>query len=175
MINNTSTFHKPFTNNKTLRSKKFFLCIHQATEKMIGFESAEERFTKFTFFAYGKGKFHAFYDDEVKSFVSGKPKTLLDLREYQNCSVVCQAEESTKFISFNPWKKEDLWKARLIDKGEKSIESSYDYSCIICFEGNCKINGKDFKELDVADLKKNVEYSVDIQDNCFLGFFELCQ
>lgn len=161
------------TLNKTYRSKKFFLCVHQTPDKEIGFEKCDERFTQFTYLSYGYGKFHFFYDDKIETIDGKITKHLYDLRQYVNCSVVAETKMDSKIISFNPWRKEEYWEGRLIDKSEKVITTDNDYACVICFEGNCMVNRKTFKELDFADIIKNKEYKVEIPDSTYIGLFEL--
>lgn len=166
----------PTTYNKNLRSKKFFLCVHQCTEKMIGFELAKERFTQFTFLSYGYGKFHFFddnYDVEIKTIEKSDEKKLYDLREYINCNVVAQSKSNTKIISFNPWKKYEKWNGRLIDVFESTLKTDSEYACIICLEGTCNVNGKEFVSLDCADIIKGEEYQIHLNKDSYVGLFEL--
>ena len=83
------------------------------------------------------------------------------------------SKANTKVISFNPWRKAEEWSGRLIT--ENMVKSEYDYSCVVCFEGTCTINGKQIDEMQYANLKKDKEYSVEIPEDCYVGLFELCQ
>ncbi len=161
------------TFNRTYRSPKFFLCVHHATGDYIGFEPSHERFSQFTFLSYGEGKFYAFDGEGVEEFKSNVPKTLFDVRKHLNYDVVGQSKANTKVISFNPWRKEEEWNGRLITGG--MIQSEWEYSCIVCFEGTCTINGKQIDEMQYANLKKDKEYPVEIPEGCYVGLFELCQ
>jgi len=164
------------TLNTIYRSRKFFLCVHQCKDNLIGYESSKERLTHFTFLSYGHGKFYFFYenyDDEMQLVEENEEKQLYDLRKYINCNVVARSKSNSKIISFNSWRKTDQWNARLINKEEKTIKSNHDYSCLVCFEGNCTINNKELNEFDVADLVKDKEYNISLKENCYIGLFEL--
>jgi hypothetical protein len=161
--------------NTTYRSKKFFLCIHQAPKGCIGFEKSEERFTQFTYLEYGYGRFYVIKDGNVIQKEGGGSGILFNLKDYVNSHVVCESLENSKFISFNPWRKDGNWTARLIEKNERIISSNASYSCIVCLRGSCIVNGNNFAQYDYSDLKQNVEYSIDILENSDVGLFELCQ
>lgn len=162
------------TLNTIYRSRKFFLCVHQASKGMVGFEKAEERFTKFTYFQYGSGKLHILEGENFKSYDCEGIKKLYNLSEYINMNVVCQATENSRFISFNPWRKDENWNGRMIDSSEKIIKSEYDYSCIVCFEDKLSINNQEVSELSYVDLRKGIEYNIQIPENCYAAIFELC-
>lgn len=161
------------TLNTTHRARKFFLCVHQTSSDSIGFEKVEDRFTQFTYLCYGHGKFHFFFDDDIVTVDGQTPRKLYDLRKYVNCNVVIQTKMNSRIISFNPWRKNQEWVGRLLDKNEKIIKTDKEYACIVCFEGNPIINGKEFKELDFADIVKNNQYTVEMEDDANIGFFEL--
>lgn len=164
------------TLNTIYKSRKFFLCVHQCKDNLIGFEPSKERLTHFTFLSYGHGKFHFFYenyDDEMQTVEKNDEKQLYDLREYIDCNVVARSKSNSKIISFNSWRKTDRWEGRLINYNEKTIQSNYNYSCLVCFEGKCSVNNKELRELDVADLVKGREYNISLEENCYIGLFEL--
>ena len=160
------------TFNRTYRSPKFFLCTHVSEEDHIHFESMEERFSHFTFICYGKGKGYAFDGDDMEIVDSGQPKTLMDVGKYINCSMVGQSKANTKIISFNSWKKDDIWDGRLVT--ENVVKSDKDYACLVCFEGSVIVNGKEINEMQYANLIKGKEYPINISENSYVGLFELC-
>lgn len=159
--------------NRTYRAPKFFLCTHTTPDKTIGFEKSEDRFTQFTYLAYGHGKFHFFYEDKIKTIDGMDIKKLYDLRQYINCNVVSETKMDSKIISFNSWRKNETWNGRLIDKDEKIILTNNTYTCVVCFEGETIINGHKLKELDFADLLMNKKYEIEILDNSYVALFEL--
>ena len=54
-----------------------------------------------------------------------------------------------------------------------NVKSVKNYSCVIVFDGSCKLNGKDIAEMEYADLKQFKEYEIIISDNSSVAFFEL--
>ena len=57
---------------------------------------------------------------------------------------------------------------------ELTISSSKSYSCVLCFEGTCNINGKDIEELNYANLIQGKEYPINIPQDSYVALFELC-
>ena len=53
------------------------------------------------------------------------------------------------------------------------VKSEKDYSCVIVYEGTCKINSKEIKEMEYANLKKSKEYDIIVPDGSSVAFFEL--
>ena len=53
------------------------------------------------------------------------------------------------------------------------IKSEKNYSCVIVYEGSCKINGKEIMEMEYANLKKSKEYDIIVPDGSSVAFFEL--
>tara|TARA_B100001093_G_scaffold276092_1_gene263860 strand:+ start:4875 stop:5366 length:492 start_codon:yes stop_codon:yes gene_type:complete len=160
------------TFNRTYRSSKFFLCIHTTDEYHIALEKAENRFTHFSFICWGAGKLHIMKEGKFETIESMGIKNLFDVSDIINCNVVGETYEKTKAISFNSWKKNDKWNGRILKTGK--IKSDKHYSCVIAFEGSCKINGKEINEMDYADLKQSKEYDIIVPDNSSIAFFELC-
>lgn len=161
------------TFNRTYRSPKFFLCVHHTEEAEVGFEPAEERFSHFSFICRGGGRFHALENGRFISHDSMEPKKLFPVGRYINCNVVGESDENTRVISFNSWKKTDKWEGKLLESG--SVSSDKAYSCIVCLEGSCTVNGKEIGELDYADLVQGKEYPIEVHENSYVGLFELCQ
>ena len=54
------------------------------------------------------------------------------------------------------------------------VKSKKNYSCVIVFEGSCKLNGRDIKEMEYADLKQSKEYDIVVPEGSSTAFFELC-
>jgi len=167
------TAHLPVnTFNRTYRAPKFFLCTHTTSGPAVGFEPAEERFTHFIFLCRGGGRLHALIDGKFETFESFEPKKLFDLRPGINYNIVGEVDAHSRNISFNSWKKDDKWEGRLLTDG--TVTSSKNYSCLVCLEGSCIVNGKEIKELEYADLVKDKEYPITIGEDSYVALFELC-
>lgn len=160
------------TYNRHYRSKKFFLCVHTGEKGTIGFEHKDNRLSIFSFVHHGSGVYHAFNDDgEISTIRGNGENNLIDLRQHKYSSVVMHASSDYKFISFNPWRKESNWNARLVDKKETQIKSTRLYSCLIALKNSFKINGIEIPEMSCVDLDLDREYEIEI-GNGFVGFFE---
>ena len=160
------------TYNRHYRSKKFFLCVHTGEKNTIGFEHESNRLTQFSFIHHGNGTYYAFDSEGNISTVKGNgEEELLDLREHKNSSVVIRSSSDYKFISFNPWRKENIWNGRLIDRSETQIKSTRFYSCLIALKNSFKINDIEIPEMSCVDLDADREYEIEIEDG-FVGFFE---
>ena len=162
------------TFNRHYRSPKFFLCSYHCAKGSTTTEHVGECLSQFGFLYYGSGTCYNTNGNEV--FVNNLKgdKSLIDVRKYINFTNFGIYHEDTRVISFNSWKKTDKWEGRLIDRSELTISSSKNYSCVLCFEGNCNINGKDIGELNYADLIRGKEYPINIPQDSYVGLFELC-
>ncbi len=161
------------TYNRHYRTKKFFLCVHTGEKNTIGFEHVDNRMTQFCFVCYGIGKYYAFDDNDNFSVIklNDKEEELLDLREHLHSSIVLRSSSDYKIISFNPWRKEIIWDARLLDSSETQIKSTRSYSCLIALKNSFIINGVEIPEMTCVDLDTNREYEIEV-GNSFVGFFE---
>ena len=112
-----------------------------------------------------------FFDDKHEVVTYTQAGDLLDLRKFIDSSVVGQATENYRIISFNSWKKNQVWKGRLLGQNETQISSQHSYSTLVCFQGTFKINGKEVPELSYVELKQNKIYNIDSSDS-FVGIFE---
>ena len=162
------------TFNRTYRSPKFFLCSYQCEKGSTTTERVEECTSQFGFLYYGRGTAYNTNGDEVFVNHFKGDKSLIDVRKYINFTNFGIYHEDTRIISFNSWKKTDRWEGRLIDRSELTISSSKSYSCVLCFEGTCNINGKDIKELNYANLIQGKEYPINIPQDSYVALFELC-
>ena len=159
------------TFNRLYRAPKFHLCIHTGNEDHIDFEPAEYRKTQYTFVSYGTGTFHAFTGDNHDVVTNTGDEELLDFRKFINSSVVIKATGNYRIISFNSWRKTDVWKGRLLKQNETQISSEHQTSVIVCFKGTFVISGKEVPELAYVELKPNTIYNID-SSNSFVGIFE---
>ena len=159
------------TFNRLYRAPKFHLCVHTGNKGNIGFEPSEYRNTQYTFVSYGTGYMHMFFDDKHEVVTYTQAGDLLDLRKFIDSSVVGQATENYRIISFNSWKKNQFLKGRLLGQNETQISSQHSYSTLVCFQGTFKIKGKDVPEMTHVDLKKDTIYNIDC-NNAHVGLFE---
>ena len=159
------------TFNRLYRAPKFHLCIHTGNEDHIDFEPAEHRKTQYTFVSYGTGKFHAFTGDDHEVITNTGNEELIDLRKFINSSVVIKASGNYRIISFNSWRKTDVWKGRLLKQNETEISSEHQTSVIVCFKGTFVISGKEVPEMTYVELKQNKIYNID-SSSSFVGLFE---
>jgi hypothetical protein len=162
------------TFNRTYRSPKFFLCSYHCEKGSTTTERVEECTSQFGFLYYGRGTAYNTNGDEVFVNHFKGDKSLIDVRKYINFTNFGIYHEDTRIVSFNSWKKTDRWEGRLIDRSELTISSSKSYSCVLCFEGTCNINGKDIKELNYANLIQGKEYPINIPQDSYVALFELC-
>ena len=137
----------------------------------IGFEHGSNRHTQFCFVHHGTGTYYAFDDNDNISVKGSGKEELVDLREHKYSSVVIHASADYKFISFNPWRRENNWTGRLVDEKETRIKSTRFYSCLIALKNSFKINDIEIPEMSCVDLDMNREYEIEIGDS-FVGFFE---
>lgn len=160
------------TNHKILKAKKFFLCIHQASNGMIDFEKAENRFTQYTYLEYGQASLYAFLDDIIEEVKMSEEKKLYDVRKYKNCNVVGKAAHACNAVSFNPLRKDEDWEATLLSKSGELVSDKI-YSVIICLSGEFAVNGKKFKQYEYAELEQNKTYNIKFSKGSQAGLFEL--
>ncbi len=101
-----------------------------------------------------------------------------DIRDYKDDDVIFKSSEDFYLIGFNNINN-DNWEARLIEPNETTLDlkSIYDrpepvmHRCfLICFDGNPKVNGKQFKRFDYSEVIYPKEYSIDLNGGA-LGFF----
>ncbi len=161
------------TFNRTYRSPKFHLCVHTTNDYHIGYDPAEERYSHYSFLSCGGGRYHALVNGKFETHEVTEPKQLLYVGNYMNSHMVGECFQNTRIITFNSWRKNEKWDGRLIDSGK--ISSSNSYSCLICYEGSCEVNGKIISELEYADLEKDKEYTVAVRQDSYVALFELCQ
>ena len=159
------------TFNRTYRAPKFFLCVHTTDEYHIELEKSQNRFSHYSFLIEGGGTLHVLDNGNFEKNTPIGVKELIDVSRTINCNVVGETLKNTKLINFNSWHKTDRWNGRMLSTG--SIKSIKNYSCVIVFEGSCKLNGKDITEMEYADLKQFKEYDIIISDNSSVAFFEL--
>ena len=93
------------------------------------------------------------------------------MREHLHSSIVLRSSSDYKIISFNPWRKEIIWDARLLDSSETQIKSTRSYSCLIALKNSFIINGVEIPEMTCVDLDTDREYEIEV-GNSFVGFFE---
>ena len=160
------TFHT------TYRSPKFFICVHVTHHSELQFESAVNRHTFYTYVVHGKGIYCCFDGKNAETFEFLEEKKLFDLRKYTKSSIVGTNYIDSEIISFNPWRKNENWDGKLLDKDIKTVKSDKDYACLVCFEGNFNINGKEVPKLSYVNLIKGKEYPIEIRDS-YVGMFEL--
>ena len=159
------------TFNRLYRAPKFHLCVHTGDKGHIDFEPAKYRKTQYTFVSYGTGQIHMFTGDEHEVIADAKSGDLLDFRKFIDSSVIIKAREDYRIVSFNSWRKTDVWKGRLLEQNETQISSSASYSTLVCLKGTFKIKGKDVPEMAYVDLKKDTIYNIDC-NNAHVGLFE---
>ena len=159
------------TFNRTYRTPKFFLCIHTTDEYHIQLEKSKNRFCHYSFLIKGGGTLHVLKDGNFEANLPIGIKKLIDVSKTINCNVVGETFQNTKLISFNSWKKTNEWNGKMLSTG--IVKSKKNYSCVIVFEGSCKLNGRDIKEMEYADLKQSKEYDIIVSDNSSVAFFEL--
>ena len=161
------------TFNRTYRAPKFHLCVHTTDDYHVGYDPAENRYSHYSFLSHGGGRYHALVDGKFETHETTEPKQLIYVGNYMNSHMVGECFENTRIITFNSWRKNEKWEGRLIDSGK--IISSNSYSSLICFEGSCEVNGKIISELEYADLEENKEYTITVNQDSYVGLFELCQ
>ena len=161
------------TFNRTYRAPKFHLCVHTTDDYHVGYDPAENRYSHYSFLSHGGGRYHALVDGKFETHETTEPKQLIYVGNYMNSHMVGECFENTRIITFNSWRKNEKWEGRLIDSGK--IISSNSYSSLICFEGSCEVNGKTIGELEYADLEENKEYTITVNQDSYVGLFELCQ
>lgn len=162
------------TFNRIYRSPKFFLCAYHCAKGSTTTELVEECFSQFSFVYYGNATSYNVDGDKVMVDNIIGDRSLIDVRKYIDYTDFGIYHEDTRIVSFNSWKKTDKWEGRLIDRNESIISSSKRYSCVLCFEGICNINGKDIGELNYANLKQGKEYIINIPQDSYVALFELC-
>ena len=161
------------TFNRTYRAPKFHLCVHTTDDYHVGYDPAENRYSHYSFLSHGGGRYHALVDGKFETHETTEPKQLIYVGNYMNSHMVGECFENTRIITFNSWRKNEKWEGRLIDSGK--IISSNSYSALICFEGSCEVNGKIISELEYADLEENKDYTITVNQDSYVGLFELCQ
>lgn len=162
------------TNHKLIKSKKFAICIHQASKNMIDIERSENRFTYYTFLEYGDALLYILNEENTRCIRLNEEKKLYDFREFVNNDVVGKALENTKVISFNPWRLNEKWDGKLItESGE--VFSTQNYSALICLEGEFEVNGHKFTQYDYAELTKDKKYNIEIPSGTYAALFELVE
>ena len=160
--------------NRTYRSPKFYLCATHCPKGSTSSELADNCFSQFTFVYYGKGTSYNVDGDEVIINSMIGDRSFLDIRKYINHTSFGIYHEDTRVVAFNSWTKNEKWEGRIIDRNESIISSDKSYSCIVCFEGSCNVNGKDIGELNYANLKQGKEYPINIPQDSYVVLFELC-
>lgn len=157
-----------------ITGKNFRFCINIAEKNFYIEEKINQRWkTLYYYVVYGQGVGYNTYDPSKK--YTFEQKKICDARLFLLWdSTTYECSEKTEIIGFNSTSEDDIWEAELIDKNQTYIKCEYP-SVIFCFNGNMQINGKLLNKYNFANLNKDSEYQLELNDESEIGLFKLIQ
>lgn len=144
------------------KCEHFSICVNIGEKGYVLAEHPNERYSMFYYPIYGKGKFGKLYDSNYQVL---EPKKILDIQNYLNDSVVFEAMEDFHLLGFNTLDKSIKWGHLLLLEDIKTLCLKTQINFILCLNGKIKVNNKEIKRYDYAQLSKDVEYTIEYENN----------